>query len=45
MQKGGARWTPEELAGRVDELFAETGIEPAAENGMARLRFSMTQRD
>ncbi len=44
LQKGGARWTPEELAGRVDELFAETGIEPAAQNGMARLRFSMTQR-
>jgi NAD(P)-dependent dehydrogenase (short-subunit alcohol dehydrogenase family) len=44
LQKGGARWTPEELAGRVDELFAETGIKPEAENGMARLRFSMTQR-
>ncbi|MCY7365723.1 MAG: SDR family NAD(P)-dependent oxidoreductase [Frankiaceae bacterium] len=44
LQKGGARWTAEELAGRVDELFAETGIEPAAQNGMARLRFSMTQR-
>ena len=44
LQKGGSRWTAEELAGRVDELFAETGIAPAAENGMARLRFSMTQR-
>ena len=44
IQKGGARWSPEELADRVGELFETTGISPAAENGMARLRFSMTQR-
>ena len=44
LQKGGARWTAQELAERVGELFETTGMEPAAENGMARLRFSMTQR-
>ncbi len=44
IQKGGAKWRAEELVDRVGELFATTGIEPAAQNGMARLRFSMTQR-
>jgi hypothetical protein len=44
LQKGGARWTAQELAERVGELFETTGMDPAAENGMARLRFSMTQR-
>ncbi len=44
IQKGDAKWTAEELVDRVGELFESTGIEPAAENGMARLRFSMTQR-
>jgi NAD(P)-dependent dehydrogenase (short-subunit alcohol dehydrogenase family) len=44
LQKGGARWTAQELVERVGELFEATGIDPAAENGMARLRFSMTQR-
>jgi NAD(P)-dependent dehydrogenase (short-subunit alcohol dehydrogenase family) len=44
IQKGGAKWSPEELVGRVDELFETTGMEPAPQNGMARLRFSMTQR-
>lgn len=45
IQKGGAKWTAEELVERVGELFESTGIEPAAQNGMARLRFSMTQRN
>jgi NAD(P)-dependent dehydrogenase (short-subunit alcohol dehydrogenase family) len=44
IEKGGARWTAEELAERVDSLFEQTGIAPEAQNGMARLRFSMTQR-
>ena len=44
IQKGGAKWSAEELVERVGELFESTGIEPAAQNGMARLRFSMTQR-
>lgn len=44
IQKGGARWSADELAERVGELFEATGMEPAAQNGMARLRFSMTSR-
>ncbi len=44
VDNGGATWQPATLAGRVDELFAESGITPAAENGMATLRYSMTQR-
>jgi NAD(P)-dependent dehydrogenase (short-subunit alcohol dehydrogenase family) len=44
IQKGGAKWTAEELVDRVGELFETTGIAPEAQNGMARLRFSMTQR-
>jgi NAD(P)-dependent dehydrogenase (short-subunit alcohol dehydrogenase family) len=41
---GGQRWDPEVLATRIDGLLAEGGIKPGAENGMARLRYSMTQR-
>ena len=44
IENGGARWTAEQLAGRVAELFEATGMQPAPENGMARLRYSMTQR-
>ena len=40
----GRRWSPEEVGGRVHELFEATGMEPAPQNGMARLRFSMTDR-
>lgn len=38
------RWTAEGLAARVGELFAETGIAPEAENMMAMLRYSITER-
>lgn len=38
------RWTAEELATRVGELFAEAGIAPEAENMMAKLRYSITER-
>jgi len=44
VENSGATWEPATLAGRVDELFAESGITPAAENMMAKLRYSMTQR-
>ena len=44
IDNGASAWTPESFLGRVDELFQATGIVPAAENGMARLRFSMTNR-
>ena len=44
VENGGTAWEPSTLAGRVDELFAESGIVPAAENMMAKLRYTMTQR-
>jgi hypothetical protein len=44
IENEGGRWDPEVLAGRVDTLFAEAGINPAAENGMSRLRYTMTDR-
>ncbi len=45
LENGGTRWDPEALAGRVDELFAEADIKPGSENMMARLRYTMTERD
>lgn len=44
LERGGRRWTATELAGRVDELFAESGIVPGPEVMMAKLRYSMTAR-
>lgn len=38
------RWTADRLAQRVGELFATSGIAPEAENMMAKLRYTMTQR-
>jgi hypothetical protein len=38
------RWTAEGLAARVGELFAESGINAEAENMMAKLRYTMTER-
>ena len=38
------RWEPGALAERVDELFEGFPIAKEATNGMARLRYSMTQR-
>jgi len=39
------RWDAEELANRVGELFDASGIAPGPENMMARLRYSMTDRN
>jgi NAD(P)-dependent dehydrogenase (short-subunit alcohol dehydrogenase family) len=39
------RWTAEGLAARVGELFADSGVAPEAENMMARLRYTMTERE
>jgi NAD(P)-dependent dehydrogenase (short-subunit alcohol dehydrogenase family) len=44
IENGGARWDPADLAGRVDGLFTEAGIVPGAENMMAKLRYTMTDR-
>jgi NAD(P)-dependent dehydrogenase (short-subunit alcohol dehydrogenase family) len=38
------RWDVDQLADRVMELFEQSGIASGPENGMARLRFSMTDR-
>jgi NAD(P)-dependent dehydrogenase (short-subunit alcohol dehydrogenase family) len=44
IENGGSRWDPAQFTERVSELFEATGINPAAENGMARLRYTMTER-
>jgi NAD(P)-dependent dehydrogenase (short-subunit alcohol dehydrogenase family) len=44
IQNGGARWDPQDLAGKLDALFTEADIQPGPENMMARLRFTMTDR-
>jgi NAD(P)-dependent dehydrogenase (short-subunit alcohol dehydrogenase family) len=44
IENGGARWDARALSGRVDSLFDEAGIVPGAENMMAKLRFTMTER-
>jgi NAD(P)-dependent dehydrogenase (short-subunit alcohol dehydrogenase family) len=41
---GGKRWEPSQFVEVVDELFESAGITPGAENMMAKLRFSMTNR-
>jgi NAD(P)-dependent dehydrogenase (short-subunit alcohol dehydrogenase family) len=44
VDNAGTRWTAAQVGDRAQELFAETGTDPAPQNGMARLRFSMTNR-
>ena len=44
IDNGGRRWDADELAARVHELFAASGIVAGPENAMAKLRFSMTER-
>ncbi len=44
IENDGARWDPEKLAERVGGLFEESGIVPQAENMMAKLRYTMTNR-
>jgi NAD(P)-dependent dehydrogenase (short-subunit alcohol dehydrogenase family) len=44
IENGGSRWDPEQLVGLVDGLLEDAGLTPGAENMMAKLRYSMTQR-
>ncbi len=44
IENGQRRWSPSDFTTRVQELFDATGIVPEAENGMRRLRYSMTDR-
>jgi NAD(P)-dependent dehydrogenase (short-subunit alcohol dehydrogenase family) len=44
IRNGDKRWTQDELATKVPDLFTSSGIVPEVETMMARLRFSMTDR-
>lgn len=44
ISNGGERWEPSKLAGTIDTLFSEADIVPGAENMMAKLRYTMTDR-
>jgi NAD(P)-dependent dehydrogenase (short-subunit alcohol dehydrogenase family) len=44
IENGGSKWDPESFVDKVGALFDQTGINPAAENGMKRLRYTMTNR-
>ncbi len=44
VDNGGKPWQLDHLANRIEDLFAEAGMHHGAENMMAKLRFSMTQR-
>jgi len=44
IENGGSRWTAESVGARVHELFDATGMPTTPENGMQRLRYSMTNR-
>jgi NAD(P)-dependent dehydrogenase (short-subunit alcohol dehydrogenase family) len=45
IQNDSRRWTADGLADRIGELFDSSGIRREVENMMARLRFTMTERD
>jgi hypothetical protein len=38
---GGKKWDPEDIPGRIDELFSTTGIQAGAENMMAKMRYQI----
>jgi NAD(P)-dependent dehydrogenase (short-subunit alcohol dehydrogenase family) len=44
ISNGGKRWEPDQFVEAAPELFETSGITPDAENMMAKLRFSMTNR-
>ena len=44
VENGGTAWAPATLVDRVGELFDSSGIVPGAENMMAKLRYTMTER-
>ena len=41
IKNDGKRWDPEDLPGRIDELFTGTGVQAGAENMMARMRYQI----
>jgi NAD(P)-dependent dehydrogenase (short-subunit alcohol dehydrogenase family) len=44
LENGGRRWDPEQFVDLSKQLFDEAGIVPGAENMMAKLRYTMTER-
>jgi NAD(P)-dependent dehydrogenase (short-subunit alcohol dehydrogenase family) len=38
---GGKRWNPEDIPGRIDELFTAAKVPPGPENMMARMRYQI----
>ncbi|MDT7615342.1 MAG: hypothetical protein QOF00_2789 [Pseudonocardiales bacterium] len=38
---GGKKWDPEDIPGRIDELFSASGIQAGAENMMAKMRYQI----
>jgi len=44
VRNDGRRWDPEDILGRIDELFDASGIQAGAENMMARMRHQILDR-
>jgi hypothetical protein len=44
IESQGGRWEPGDIGQRIGVLFAEADVEPGPSNGMARLRYTMTNR-
>jgi len=44
VRNDGRRWDPEDIPGRIDELFDASGIQAGAENMMARMRHQILDR-
>jgi hypothetical protein len=38
---GGRKWDPQDIPGRIDELFSASGIPAGAENMMATMRYQI----
>jgi NAD(P)-dependent dehydrogenase (short-subunit alcohol dehydrogenase family) len=41
VKNDGRRWDPEDIPGRIDELFTASGVQAGAENMMARMRYQI----
>jgi len=41
VRSGGGRWDPEDIPGRIDELFTATATQAGPENMMARMRYQI----
>jgi len=41
VKNDGKRWDPEDIGGRIDDLWTASGIQPGPENMMARMRYQI----